>query len=353
TLFTQVTIDDIPKVFAGNDTFQCLDAALPFDLSTLNATPSGGTWIGTGITGNYFYQNDPTVGIGRKMLIYRFTDNSKPSKCSNEDTVFIDVLRPLQPKGGNYGPYCIDAGIQELNGTPAKSPVWTILGGGSGLTTSGDTTWFDPASAGVGTHKLVFEASYSGRCPKTDTIEIVVNGIPNVSLATKDGKSRYCISQKSVDLDGQPNGGSYSGLSTGKRYIFGKTFDFTQSGPGTFPVTYRYQDQTTGCFKQTTINIQIDDTPNVTIRGGVKPLCKGTSYTLSADTINASAVQWTTNDPTAVFGSPNSLTTTFVPGTSQQTAGAFRVTVTAIKYNNSTCPDAVVNADYKIRPRRI
>ncbi|MCX6350775.1 MAG: PKD domain-containing protein [Bacteroidetes bacterium] len=33
--------------------------------------------------------------------------------------------------------------------------------------------------------------------------------------------------------------------------------------------------------------------------------------------------------------------------------GAFRVTVTAIKYNNSTCPDAVVNADYKIRPQPV
>ena len=53
---------------------------------TLNGSPSGGTYTGTGVSGNVF--NPATAGAGTHTLMYVYTDGNG---CSNNDTTIVQV----------------------------------------------------------------------------------------------------------------------------------------------------------------------------------------------------------------------------------------------------------------------
>lgn len=80
-----VTVNPTPAVtFNANPNVLCTtDAAV-----TLVGSPAGGTFSGTGVSGNQF---DPSVaGVGGAVLTYSYTDIS--TNCSNSDTANITVL---------------------------------------------------------------------------------------------------------------------------------------------------------------------------------------------------------------------------------------------------------------------
>jgi PKD repeat protein len=60
---------------------------------TLNATPTGGTWSGTGVTGNTFDPN--AAGIGTHILQYE--TKSDKWGCMTKDTILVHVHMPLTP----------------------------------------------------------------------------------------------------------------------------------------------------------------------------------------------------------------------------------------------------------------
>ena len=77
-----VTVNSIPAVTLTPQSLMCLaDGA-----QTLNGTPSGGVYIGPGISGNNF---DPaTAGAGTHSIAYTYTD---VNGCVNSDTASITV----------------------------------------------------------------------------------------------------------------------------------------------------------------------------------------------------------------------------------------------------------------------
>ena len=77
------TVNAIPAVsFVGLDTFYCNTAGT----STLNGSPSGGTFSGPGITGNAF---DPVAaGTGTHSITYTYTDNNG---CTNQSVITTNV----------------------------------------------------------------------------------------------------------------------------------------------------------------------------------------------------------------------------------------------------------------------
>ncbi len=62
-------------------------------LITLSATPTGGTWSGTGLTGNVFDPN--AAGLGVHVLQYE--TNPDRWGCMAKDTIHIQVRMPLTP----------------------------------------------------------------------------------------------------------------------------------------------------------------------------------------------------------------------------------------------------------------
>jgi PKD repeat protein len=84
TNLTTVTVNTKPTVDAGPDQEVCEDGD-PITLS--GATPSGGTWSGTGVSGNTF---DPSgLTLADYTVTYSYTDTG--TGCSNSDTKIVTV----------------------------------------------------------------------------------------------------------------------------------------------------------------------------------------------------------------------------------------------------------------------
>jgi hypothetical protein len=82
TATATVTVNNLPTVtFDMNPNMYCLTDPTV----TLTATPAGGTFSGTGVTGNQF---DPSTGAATYTLNYTYTDGNS---CTNSDTAVVNV----------------------------------------------------------------------------------------------------------------------------------------------------------------------------------------------------------------------------------------------------------------------
>src|SRR5690606_30085948 len=123
----------LPTVSAGNIDPVCTNVlGVP-----LAGSPAGGTYSGTGVSGNTF---DPSAGT--QTVTYTYTN---ANGCTNSATATI-VVNPLPTVyAGNYAPVCPEAGNVTLAGSPAGG-IFTGIG------VSGGT--FNPAS---GTQTVNYE----------------------------------------------------------------------------------------------------------------------------------------------------------------------------------------------------
>jgi hypothetical protein len=82
TPVTNVVVNPLPVInTSGTPTAACITETVV----NLMATPGGGTFTGTGVTGNTF---DPTIGVGTYTVNYFYVDNNG---CSNTADAFILV----------------------------------------------------------------------------------------------------------------------------------------------------------------------------------------------------------------------------------------------------------------------
>jgi hypothetical protein len=154
---TSITVNPLPTVSTGTYGPVCIDAS-PVSLS---ATPSGGTWSGTGVTGSTF--NVQTAGVGSHQIIYNYTD---ANGCSAADTTSITVNPLPVVNAGSYDPVCDYVDTLQLSGTPSGG-VW------SGNDVTGST--FNVQTAGVGSHQLIYNYTDANGCSAADTTSITVN----------------------------------------------------------------------------------------------------------------------------------------------------------------------------------
>ncbi len=161
TITTNLTVNQLPTV--------AIDPAVPdtvcsdFDMIALSGTPSGGTFSGTGVTGNSF--SPGTAGAGSHAITYSFTDGNG---CSNTDVLNIIVE------------LCDGIGENELDGVslfPNPNNGSFVI---SGLETGTLYQIFDNQG------KLVLQKS-----AESDQIEVSIPHVETgiyVLRATKNGK---------------------------------------------------------------------------------------------------------------------------------------------------------------------
>lgn len=132
-------------------------------LVSLAGAPAGGSWYGTGVSGNDF---DPvSAGVGSFTVFYFYMDTI--NGCSNTDSLNLQVnALPVVNAFAASGSVCLDDANVTLTGTPAAG-TWT----GTGV--SG--TQFDPTTAGNGTHDAVYTYTDANGCAANDTVSITVN----------------------------------------------------------------------------------------------------------------------------------------------------------------------------------
>jgi len=235
------TVDAPPVVDAGLDITLCSNGTSYSLIGDVNVT--GGSFFSNngGVVGLNF--NPSLVSVGIYEVTYNYTDPI--TTCENSDSRFVTVIDPQVVTVGGDINVCIDGGLYDLTSVPVS-----ILGGSwSGPGVSGSD--FNPASAGIGSHDIIYTVDDGDGCESTGNKTLIVEDLPVVDAGSD---AFVCSGAPLVALDGtgSPSGGSWSGL-----YVLGGNFDVSSSGSGTFTVTYTYISPI-GCVNFDTKDIIVD-----------------------------------------------------------------------------------------------
>ena len=247
---TNIIVNPLPSVNAGTYSPLCANG----NAITLNGSPAGGNFSGTGVTGNSF---NPAVGAGNYILTYQYTN---ANGCSNSGTTTVLVNQVPNVSAGVYNQVCSDAAIVNLNGTPSGG-TWN----GTGV--NGST--FNPA-VGAGTYTLTYTYTDGNGCSNAATAIQKVNALPVVSAGSYPGA---CDKSANINLSGTPSGGIWNGQG-----VSGNTFITSSVIPGTYPVTYSYTDAN-GCSNSSSVNIVVHPLPTVSFSG------LASTYNVSASSV--------------------------------------------------------------------
>ncbi|MFZ1806401.1 MAG: PKD domain-containing protein [Cyclobacteriaceae bacterium] len=239
TVFPQLTVD------AGPDISVCSNA--PIVNLNIGASPTGGTWSGTSVTGTNF---NPSVGPGSYLVNYSYTDFYG---CAATDTKTITVIPPGAVSVGSDLTVCVTA-------SPIDLAASIFPTGGTFFGTGLQGTNFNPALAGIGVHGISYTVTDGSGCTNTKIRTITVTAPPVVDA----GPNRViCISSGLVDLDqgSSVTGGVWTGTA-----VSGSFFNPPVAGLGTFVINYLYNNGA-GCISTDTKTLTVR--PDATVDAGV------------------------------------------------------------------------------------
>jgi gliding motility-associated-like protein len=287
-------VNALPVPDAGTYPAACLNGGN----ITLVGTPAGGTFSGTGVTGNTF--NPATAGLGSHTITYNYTD---PNGCSASDNATIAVNAAGTVDAGTYAPVCIAGAPITLAGTPAGGTF-----SGPGVT----GTTFNPATAGAGTHSITYNYTNANGCSGSDQADIQVYALPTVNAG---GDQAVCVDAAAVALAGTPTGGTFTGPG-----VTANTFNPATAGVGSHTITYNYTDAS-GCSASDTRTIVVN----------ALPVADAGTYT--AVCVNATAVPLTGTPAGGTWSGPGVTGSSFNPAT----AGAGTHTITYNYTDGNSC----------------
>lgn len=221
-------------------------------LSTVTPYNGGQIWfIGAGVASNVFYPSTVAVG-GTYDITAHYTDPE--TGCSALLTRLITVHHPATvtlnvPTGSacSYdAPFVLTGGI----------PIGGIYSG-DGVNSS--TGVFNPATAGAGTHQIIYTFTDPYGCVAVASDNIIVNAPVTVSLTSP--ATQLCTGDAPINLSAYPSGGYYmvDGVSAMAQ------FDPHYWGPGVHVITYSLPSALCGGSDE--IIITVSQTPIVTISG--------------------------------------------------------------------------------------
>lgn len=254
-----VTVLSIPTPTAPPNFAICLNAN-PILLQ--GGSPTGGTYIGDGITAGVFYPLK--AGLGNHTITYAYKD---PNAGCTGYASFIILVKPIPAISAGSGfAECINGGVHQLNGQPSGG-TWS----GQGI----NGLNFDPLVAGAG--KFLLTYSYqdpSSSCIGTDTLSAQVYALPLLSIGND---TIICQNSGTLNLSASPAGGTWSGIG-----VYGTTFNPYQASIGSNIVTYTYKNAA-GCSTFLNKHIILLPFTSVTIGNPVTTCINSTPYDLTKD----------------------------------------------------------------------
>ncbi len=224
----------------------------------LIAQPPGGIWGGAA---DPFGQIDPTaLGAGTHLVTYTFIDGNN---CQNTDQIFIFIQPAPIVTILPAGPFCDTDGPQQLIGSPAGG-IWGGAADAAGIV--------DPSTLGPGLHSVVYFFTDFLGCTGSTTTTILVLPTPQALI---DPAGPFCEDSGIQTLTAAPPGGTWGGVANANGQI-----NPDNLGPGTYLVTYTFNDGT--CSDNDQFFIQIEAVPNAVI-DPAGPFCdQDTIQSLSA-----------------------------------------------------------------------
>ncbi len=230
--------------------------------STLSVTGS----LGTGATWNWYTGScgGTLVGQGASISVtptssttyyVRAIGTCNTTTCAST-SVSVNPLPGVSfsPPGG---PFCAS------QTTPVSLAAAPAGGTFSGNGVVGNT--FTPANAAVGNNTLTYTYTDGNGCTNTAQQVVLITGLPSVSFTGLAGP--YCVSQSTpVALDGNQNGGTYSGPGITNLGSGNANFNPATAGAGVLSITYSFTDGN-GCVSSQTQSVQVLALPTVQISG--------------------------------------------------------------------------------------
>lgn len=287
----------------------------------LSGTPSGGQWIGTGVTANG--QFNPAVGQGTYNLTYTY---SNAQGCYGSDDINIQVNTLPVVNITNPGPLCSNGSVVTLTATPAGG-VWSGAANASGQV--------NPSTLSVGPHAVTYTYSTPSGCSGSGTINII---IVNPSVVTITPAGPFCAGQGIQTLSGNPSGGTWGGAANAAG-------QFNPITPGNYVVNYTATDAS-GCTNSTTATIVVTTGPTVNITPA-GPFClnapvQNLSATPAGGTWSGAVSSSGQFDPTVAGVGPHVLTYTVAvsgcTGTGTGTVTVLPLPTATISGSGSVCP---------------
>lgn len=239
-----VTVNPLPIVNAGADQLLC-DQPITV---TLVGNPIGGVWSGSpNVTaGGDFTPNGSEIS----NLVYEYIHPI--TGCENSDTILVTVSSAVIPTISALDSVCINSGIVDLSTLLNADPLGgTFSGNGvSGIN-------FNPATAGVGTHEIIYFYGAS-TCQSSDTAQIIVNAVSVLATAN----AAICINDTvALSVTGAGVGGSYSW--TPNTTLSCDDCDSPNAWP-LITTTYTIQGTNSfGCSSSTTSTVTVNPLPVV------------------------------------------------------------------------------------------
>ncbi|MES2628136.1 MAG: T9SS type A sorting domain-containing protein [Bacteroidota bacterium] len=227
----------------------------PFELE---ATPTGGTWSGAGVSDGKLDVSQAGV---KPSATYTYT---AANGCVSVKNVGFKLKDTVQVSLAPFADQCSNGDkITLTQGTPANGS-YSGTGVADGM--------FDPALAGAGKHTITFSAT-ENECTSTTTGTIVVNQATAISLPQS---LTVCVNAAPVTIsDVDPFGGTFSGTG-----IDGYTFDPESAGIGSHTITYTYDNGK--CVSTEEMEIEVLAQPAVAVNAANDgAACEGSTVELS------------------------------------------------------------------------
>lgn len=227
----------------GNAAFSGLSPEYCTNQAAVNLVPvtQGGTFSGTGVSGNTF--NPAQAGPGRHRIFHIVGQGL----CADTQEVTVQVYVP--PVNVTLSlpqaEYCGSSGPQNVTVSPAGG----IL---SGPGVSGNT--FNPAGLN-GSITLKYKVS-AGPCSDSASLTINVRPVPPVTLAT-DGSTQLCGSSPLQTLTFSPAGG----ILTGPGLVGNNQFNPSALTAGVNRFKYKFT-AASGCADSAVLEININPSPD-------------------------------------------------------------------------------------------
>ncbi len=234
-----IIVNPVPNVtalFSPNDTL-CFGEQL-----TLTGTGNADTYTwNNGVSDNVAFI--PSIGNTTYIVIGEITTTG----CTNTDTVDI-VVNPLPN---------VTANSNDANNTICYGDSITLFGTGNANTYTWDNGVIDNVgfipSSGNLTYIVTGEITTTG-CLNTDTIDILVNSLPNVTANSNDANNTICFND-SIILYGTGNADYYNwdnGVTDSIGFV---------PLVGTVSYILTGGDTATGCLNYDTISVTVNPLP--------------------------------------------------------------------------------------------
>jgi hypothetical protein len=235
-----ITVIPLPNVTCPGNMTVCEDD-LPFILA--GATPMGGVYAGIGVIkiGNNYWFNPAAWGPGTVTITYTYID--PVTNCENKCSFDIIINEKPEVECPSSIEICIDAGVINLNGGTPNGGIYS----GTGVT----GTSFDPATAGIGVHRVYY--TYTDpltSCSDTCSFTVTVNPLPAVTCPANS--SVFLYDAPFILAGGAPAGGTY----TNAMGTVIAMFDPFSAGTGDHTITYTYTD-INGCSSDCVFTISV------------------------------------------------------------------------------------------------